>query len=184
MPRWTPVTPKGGPSLAPHTGWHLRSLHARDMGQRCASVMCVCKCAVWCMYLHCLCVMMQCYIILLWLQADIWSLAIMVIEMVDGEPPYFNFGPVDAMHCIQALPPPQLKHPEKVCTSSEGCRSWIPTLACFPLQASQQLLDFLGKMLIHDPEQRSTASQLLRHPFLRTASSEASLAKLIARWDS
>ena len=55
------------------------------------------------------------------------------------------------------------------------------TELCSVSQASQHLLDFLSKMLVRDPDQRSAAHQLLKHPFLRTASHEASLAKLIAR---
>ena len=39
----------------------------------------------------------------------------MVIEMVDGEPPYFNNRPLEAMCFIRDLSPPRLKHPEKVC---------------------------------------------------------------------
>ena len=49
------------------------------------------------------------------LQVDIWSLGIMVIEMVDGEPPYFSSRPLEAMSYIRDLSAPQLKHPEKVC---------------------------------------------------------------------
>ena len=57
-----------------------------------------------------------------------WSLGIMMIEMIDGEPPYFNHRPMEAMSFIRDHSPSQLKHPDKVrrekyldmCTSTLG----------------------------------------------------------------
>lgn len=37
-----------------------------------------------------------------------------MIEMIDGEPPYFNEAPLQAMRKIRDLDPPTLKNPEKV----------------------------------------------------------------------
>ncbi|KAJ6218301.1 hypothetical protein RDWZM_009458 [Blomia tropicalis] len=81
-------------------------------------------------------------------EVDIWSLGIMVIEMVDGEPPFFNEPPLQAMRRIRDMPPPKLKNANKV---------------------SPNLLGFLEKMLVRDPGKRATASDLLQHPFLRLA---------------
>lgn len=81
-------------------------------------------------------------------EVDIWSLGIMVIEMVDGEPPFFNEPPLQAMRRIRDMPPPKLKNAAKV---------------------SPNLLAFLEKMLVRDPGKRATASDLLLHPFLRLA---------------
>ena len=39
---------------------------------------------------------------------------IMVMEMVDGEPPFFNEPPLQAMRRIRDMPPPKLKNPQKV----------------------------------------------------------------------
>ena len=38
----------------------------------------------------------------------------MVIEMVDGEPPFFNEPPLQAMRRIRDMPPPKLRNATKV----------------------------------------------------------------------
>lgn len=54
----------------------------------------------------------------------------------------------------------------------------FPFLLFIHTQVSPQLLDFLNKLLVRSPEQRATAKELLRHPFLELAAPNHSLAKL------
>jgi serine/threonine protein kinase len=92
-------------------------------------------------------------------EVDIWSLGIMIIEMIDGEPPYFDQPPLQAMRLIRDMPPPKYKD----------------TLH----RASPRLLGFLDRMLLRDPTQRATAVELLEHPFIRQATSTNCLLNLI-----
>lgn len=91
-------------------------------------------------------------------EVDIWSLGIMVIEMVDGEPPFFNEPPLQAMRRIRDTKPPNLKNVHKVSTRLQG---------------------FLDRMLVRDPAQRATAAELLTHPFLRQAGPASLLVPLM-----
>ncbi|XP_056119451.1 serine/threonine-protein kinase PAK 4 [Rhinichthys klamathensis goyatoka] len=91
-------------------------------------------------------------------EVDIWSLGIMVIEMVDGEPPYFNEPPLKAMKMIRDNLPPKLKNLHKV---------------------SPLLKGFLDRMLVRDPAQRATAQELLKHPFLSKAGPPSCIVPLM-----
>ncbi|EPQ20070.1 Serine/threonine-protein kinase PAK 4 [Myotis brandtii] len=91
-------------------------------------------------------------------EVDIWSLGVMVIEMVDGEPPYFNEPPLKAMKMIRDNLPPRLKNLHKVSPSLKG---------------------FLDRLLVRDPAQRATAAELLKHPFLAKAGPPASIVPLM-----
>ncbi|XP_051966396.1 serine/threonine-protein kinase PAK 4-like [Xyrauchen texanus] len=91
-------------------------------------------------------------------EVDIWSLGVMVIEMVDGEPPYFNEPPLKAMKMIRDNLPPKLKNLHKV---------------------SPLLKGFLDRMLVRDPAQRAIAQELLKHPFLSKAGPPSCIVPLM-----
>lgn len=92
-------------------------------------------------------------------EVDIWSLGIMIIEMIDGEPPYFDQPPLQAMRYIRDMPPPKFKDNSH--------------------RVSPRLQGFIDRMLVRDPTQRATAAELLEHPFIRQATSSNCLLSLI-----
>ncbi|XP_005287470.2 serine/threonine-protein kinase PAK 5 isoform X2 [Chrysemys picta bellii] len=94
-------------------------------------------------------------------EVDIWSLGIMVIEMIDGEPPYFNEPPLQAMRRIRDNLPPRVKDIHKV---------------------SSVLRGFLDLMLVREPSQRATAQELLRHPFLKLAGPPSCIVPLMRQY--
>jgi len=89
---------------------------------------------------------------------DIWSLGIMVLEMVDGEPPYMNETPIKAIYMIQTLGKPEFKSIAKM---------------------SSNLKDFLDRTLESKADDRASAEELLTHPFLENVSSLSQLSKYI-----
>ncbi|CAL8074574.1 unnamed protein product [Calicophoron daubneyi] len=80
-------------------------------------------------------------------KVDIWSLGIMVIEMIDGDPPYSDQSPLKALVSIQknGRPYPKTKN------------------------LNRHLTHFLGKCLVVNPERRATAAELLNSAFVQYA---------------
>ncbi|XP_064632123.1 serine/threonine-protein kinase PAK 1-like [Lineus longissimus] len=91
-------------------------------------------------------------------KVDIWSLGIMVMEMMDGEPPYMNETPLKALYLIATHGKPKVKDPEKY---------------------SEELLTFIDRCLEVSIEKRAGAAELLQHPFLLKASPLIKLKPLI-----
>lgn len=85
------------------------------------------------------------------LPADIWSLGCTVLEMLTGQIPYSNLEPMQALFRIGKGEPPPI-----------------------PDSLSRDAKDFIMQCLQVNPDDRSTAAQLLNHPFLQRPLSQSS----------
>eukprot|EP00842_Homolaphlyctis_polyrhiza_P007092 jgi/Hompol1/972/HPOL_000246-RA len=91
-------------------------------------------------------------------KVDIWSLGIMAIEMIEGQPPYIDEEPLKALYLIATIGTPKLKKPERL---------------------SATLRDFLKKSLEVDTTKRASSTELLQHPVFLIAAPLSSLIPLI-----
>eukprot|EP01124_Arcella_intermedia_P026713 TRINITY_DN5093_c0_g1_i1.p1 TRINITY_DN5093_c0_g1~~TRINITY_DN5093_c0_g1_i1.p1 ORF type:complete len:458 (-),score=105.64 TRINITY_DN5093_c0_g1_i1:1180-2553(-) len=84
-------------------------------------------------------------------RADIWSLGITMIEMIDGEPPMSEMNAYRVMMAIQKNDPPTVKNPK---------------------QMSNNFIDFLTRCLVKDKVSRWTTNDALKHPYVTGAKQE------------
>ncbi|KAG0080897.1 p21 protein (Cdc42 Rac)-activated kinase [Podila epicladia] len=91
---------------------------------------------------------------------DVWSLGIVMREMLDGEPPFLNEPPLRAMFLIASGDLPKIRH--------RGV-------------ASKRCMSFVEACTAGEDEDRMTAQELLLHPFLDLACDAAGMARLLAR---
>lgn len=85
--------------------------------------------------------------------ADIWSLACTIIELLTGSPPYYALGTMQALYKMVQDPHPPL-----------------------PPNLSSEMVSFLKACFVKDYKQRSTAEDLLKHPWILNYSSVSDIS--------
>ncbi|CAI4036212.1 hypothetical protein SMKI_15G0500 [Saccharomyces mikatae IFO 1815] len=93
-------------------------------------------------------------------KVDVWSLGIMLIEMIEGEPPYLNEEPLKALYLIANNGSPKLRDPRQV---------------------SKKARQFLDACLQVDVEVRASVRELLTLNFLSLACGPDEL-KVALKW--
>mmetsp|Transcript_3850 Transcript_3850/g.4983 ORF Transcript_3850/g.4983 Transcript_3850/m.4983 type:complete len:804 (-) Transcript_3850:45-2456(-) len=92
------------------------------------------------------------------IKVDVWSLGVMVMEMIEKDPPYMGMPPTRVLFNILKKGLPDLKEPD---------------------QSSPEIKDFISQCTQREPADRPTCAELLCHPFLTKACEMTELIPLV-----
>lgn len=92
-------------------------------------------------------------------KVDVWSTGVLAIECAEGAPPLLHETQMKAMFIIATEGPPKLKRPAE----------W-----------TEDFHDFISKCTKLDPSERSSATEMLKHPFLLRAADRNHMAKIFS----
>ena len=91
-------------------------------------------------------------------KADIWSLGITAIEAATGSAPHAHLHPMRALFVIPQSAPPELPYTENNEDNEED--------GGVTYNFSEEFRDFVEQCVKMNPEERPSAEDLLKHPFL------------------
>eukprot|EP00756_Hemistasia_phaeocysticola_P054560 Hpha_TRINITY_DN30475_c0_g1::TRINITY_DN30475_c0_g1_i1::g.168129::m.168129/K04409/PAK1; p21-activated kinase 1 len=91
-------------------------------------------------------------------KVDVWSLGILTLELVYGEPPLLRLPQMRALYTIITEPPPRVEE---------------------SLGRSAELCALVEAMLQQDPEERASAHDLASHPLFQRSCSQAEFAQWV-----
>uniref|UniRef100_A0A914EBB1 non-specific serine/threonine protein kinase n=1 Tax=Acrobeloides nanus TaxID=290746 RepID=A0A914EBB1_9BILA len=91
-------------------------------------------------------------------KVDIWSLGIMALEMIDGEPPYLHETPLKAIYLIAQNGKPEVRKKDEL---------------------SPEFLNLIDRCLCVNPDERAETAELLAHPFIQKSKPLSSLIPYI-----
>lgn len=94
-------------------------------------------------------------------KVDVWSLGIMTIEMIEGEPPYLNEEPLKALYLIATNGTPKLKKPDLL---------------------SNSIKKFLSICLCVNVMYRALTDELLEHSFIQHKSGKIEELAPLLEW--
>lgn len=100
-------------------------------------------------------------------KADIWSFGITALELATGTAPYAKFPPMKVLMLTLENPPPTLE----TCGDLSGDD--------YRKNYSKSFQKLVEKCLQRDPEKRPSASELLKHPFIKKAKNKEFLKDVV-----
>ncbi|XP_034661505.1 putative mitogen-activated protein kinase 14C [Drosophila subobscura] len=106
---------------------------------------------------------------------DMWSVGCIFAELITGRPLFPGRDYLNQLECIiDKMGTPSAEFKRNI--DFEGARKYIESLPTksqcdfaelFGLAGNSQAVDLIQKMLVLDPDNRITADEALRHPFLK-----------------